>query len=398
MAKSKSETVREEPRRHGGAPGSTPAPILPIDRPLSSSPFLWPLVATAAASEAAASYFAGFAHALVAEAAPRSAHEPRWATPHRMALELQTLRLRDFSLRPDGVPVLVCAPFALHGATVADFASGHSLVQALLAAGASRLFVTDWRSASPEMRLLTIDNYLADLNIAVDEVGAPVDLVGLCQGGWLSLIYAARFPDKVRRLVIAGAPIDVHAGASILSRTAADVPLAIFEEMVRLGDGRILGHRVLDLWGPALDADEADRVLQVPPDLDAPRWRELHKRFREWYAWTIDLPGTFYLQVVEWLFKENQIAAGRFVALGRTIDLADVRVPLFLLAARDDELVSPDQLLATAKRVGTPKHAIETAIEPCGHLSLFLGAETLRHTWPKIARWLARDLVKSEAA
>ncbi len=33
---------------------------------------------------------------------------------------------------------------------------------------------------------LSIDNYLADLNVAIDGIGAPVDLVGLCQGGWLS--------------------------------------------------------------------------------------------------------------------------------------------------------------------------------------------------------------------
>ncbi|MEQ6411013.1 alpha/beta hydrolase, partial [Salmonella enterica subsp. enterica serovar Enteritidis] len=48
-----------------------------------------------------------------------------------------------------------------------------------------------------------------DLNVAVDTIGPPVDLAGLCQGGWLSLLYAARFPDKVRRLVLAGSPVDV---------------------------------------------------------------------------------------------------------------------------------------------------------------------------------------------
>jgi hypothetical protein len=25
---------------------------------------------------------------------------------------------------------------------------------------------------------------------------------------------------------------------------------------------------------------------------------------------------------------------------------------------------------------------------PCTHLGLFIGATTLQHTWPKIARWL----------
>ena len=75
--------------------------------------------------------------------------------------------------------------------------------------GRSRVFVTDWRSATPEMRYFTIDSYLADLNVAVDQLGPPVDLIGLCQGGWLALVYAARFPTKVRRLVLVGAPIDI---------------------------------------------------------------------------------------------------------------------------------------------------------------------------------------------
>ena len=68
--------------------------------------------------------------------------------------------------------------------------------------------------------------------------------------------------------------------------------------------------------------------------------------FREWYARPIDLPGTYYLQVVQWLYKNNQLATGRFAAFGRPIDLSIVRGPIFLLAARDDEIVAPEQLLA----------------------------------------------------
>ena len=373
--------------------------VPPAVAPASSSPFLWPLVLAAAANEAAASCFNEFVHALVTnEAEPRSAPEPQWTTPHRVVMELQSLQLRDFSCGSDGVPALVCAPFALHAATVADFAPGHSLVETLRNAGLNRVFVAEWRSATPEMRFLSIDNYLADLNVAVDEIGSPVDLIGLCQGGWMALVYAARFPAKVRRLVLAGAPIDLHAGESAVSRMAADVPLAIFDEVVRLGDGRILGDRALDLWGPVLDSEGTERVLELPSGLNAAQSRDLQKRFREWYAWTVNLPGTYCLQVVRWLFKENQIAAGRFVALGRTIDLAEVKMPVFLLAARDDQVVSPDQLLACADLVGTPKNAIETMVEPCGHLSLFIGAQTLRRTWPKIAQWLRRDAIAAAAA
>src|SRR5215831_9900809 len=65
-----------------------------------------------------------------------------------------------------------------------------------------------------------------------------------------------------------------------------------------------------------------------------PRSSPLIARFREWYAHPIDLPGTYYLEVVQRLYKDNQLATGCFAALGRPIDLAMVRGPIFLLAAR----------------------------------------------------------------
>jgi poly(3-hydroxyalkanoate) synthetase len=119
---------------------------------------------------------------------------------------------------------------------------------------------------------------------------------------------------------------------------------------------------------------------------------DLLRHFASWYDATVDLPGTYYLQIVSWLFKENRLAEGRFVALGRRIDLSAICHPLFMLAARDDELVNADQLFATARHVGTPQRQIETAMAPCGHLALFLGAETLAHSWARIARWLGEDL------
>ena len=47
------------------------------------------------------------------------------------------------------------------------------------------------------MKDYDIDNYLAEINVCVDDLGGRVNLVGLCQGGWMSAMYAARFPDKV---------------------------------------------------------------------------------------------------------------------------------------------------------------------------------------------------------
>ena len=281
-----------------------------MSRPPLSAPFLWPLTAAASAAETAAAVFKELATSWAGDdQSGARAPEPAWATPNVTILELPTLQLRDFSRQSRGRATLVCAPYALHGATIADFAPGHSIVEVLLRKELSRIVVTDWRSATRAMRYFSIDTYLGDLNVVVDELDPPVDLVGLCQGAWMALLYAARFPKKVRRLVLVAGPIDLAAGESRLSQLVANLPFSTFEELVREGAGRVLGHRVLEFWGSAIGADNVGRVLQVAPTMDATRWCELKERFQRWYAWTVDLPGTYYLQVVQQLFKENSGAS-----------------------------------------------------------------------------------------
>jgi len=351
--------------------------------------FLWPALMAESANE----FTSAIARELASftAAAQTSPPEPGWTTPNEVALELTAVRLRDFSTAREGTATLVCAPFALHGASIVDFAPDHSLVRALQRAGIGRLFVTDWRSATPEMRFWSIDDYLATLNVLVDRLGSPVDLIGLCQGGWMALIYAARFPMKVRKLVLAGAPIDIAAGESKLSDRAINTPSYIFRELLQLGEGRVLGQRLLQCWTPELDRNEIYRLLASSHAIDSVAFRGLEARFKGWYAWTVDLPGTYYLQVVEQLFKENRLARGRFVALGCLIDLTLFQSSLFLLAAEHDDVVAPAQIFATEQLIDKTHSRVQKAIAPCDHLGLFMGKTTLVSVWPAIARWLQKN-------
>jgi poly(3-hydroxyalkanoate) synthetase len=267
------------------------------------------------------------------------------------------MRLRDFSTgRDDGQPALICAPYALHGATIADFAPGHSIVEALRVSGLARLAITEWRSAEPDMRYFSIDTYLADLNVAVDELGAPVDLIGLCQGGWMALVYAARFPEKVRRLVLVGAPVDVRAAQSLLMQAVDELPLSTFENLVRLGEGRVLGRYALKLWGSASAVDDVARILQIAPGERDVRLEALKKHFTVWHAWTVDLPGVYYMQVVQKVFKDNQIAEGRFVALGSTVDLRTAGMTRSSIRSNSSLLSGLHRHLAAVSRK-RPRHA-----------------------------------------
>ena len=312
-----------------------------------------------------------------------------WTTPNRVALELATMHLRDCSRTRSGQPVLVCAPYALHRALIADFAPGHTVVGSLQDGGIDRIYLTDWRSATPGMRYLSIDSYLGDLNVAIDEIGAPVDLVGLCQGGWLSLLYAARFPTKVRRLVLVGAPVDLSIDSS-LSRLTRNAPDMVYDQLVARGGGNVSGGEMLRLWSKAPSRDDIVTALQR--DLSDEEGAALLARFDRWNAETLNLPGTYYLEIVNRIFRENRIAGGSFIALGRTVDLKDVKAPVFLLAGLDDDVVPATQALATAGLLGTPPAFIAAASEPSNHLGLFMGARTHAQAWPRIAAWLRADL------
>src|SRR5256886_2076826 len=121
------------------------------------------------------------------------------------------------------------------------------------------------------------------------EIGAPVDLVGLCQGGWLSLVYAARFPGKVRRLVLAGAPVDTST-PSELSKMVAALPQAAFEQMVQRGDGLVSGEHMLKLWNMPFSQHDVEAVLQRNLGDGSDEVRRLLDRFERWDRATLDLP------------------------------------------------------------------------------------------------------------
>eukprot|EP01037_Dinobryon_pediforme_P006206 gene6206-6274_t len=278
-------------------------------------------------------------------------------------------------------PVLIVAPFAVHDAVVADFAPGHSLAQIFLEEDLCSVALTHWKSATAEMRFFALDTYFSDLNVAIDDLGVHAVLVGMCQGGWLAAAFAARFPEKIMALVLAGAPIDVSAASSSITRGVEAVSPALFENIITMNGGRASGRAALALWAHGLHQQtRAADVLQTIPDL------ELEAKFDKWFETSVDLPGPYFIQITEWLFRENRLARQCFPVLGRLINLQTVKAPIFVLAAAEDELVVLPQALAI-KAICTGAE-VTIRVEPGNHLSLFLGQQTLNTAWRDIAVWI----------
>lgn len=317
---------------------------------------------------------------------------PAWVTPNTIALDSDTMWLRDFSdadADPNDIPVVLDVPFAGHPSTIADYADGQSLIQTLKAAGCKRLYATDWKSATHAMRDFNIDKYLQELSDAVDAVGGRAHLVGLCQGGWLSAMLAARFPDKVASLVLAGAPIDVQAGDGPVTRIGRRTPMAFYRSLVALGGGRMRGRFMLTGWKNMHPSDHYwGKYIDLYDNVRNDEYLRRAREFSRWYEHTVNLPGRMYLEAVKHLFKLNRLAKGQFVALGEQISLKTIRVPVYLLAGRDDDITIKEQVFSAANLVGTPASQIVSEEAAGGHIGLFMGSKTLETHWAAIGKWL----------
>ncbi len=315
--------------------------------------------------------------------------KPEWHLPHRTVLRTPFAHVHDFTparTDPGVVPTLVLPPQAGHSSHVVDFAPGQSQLAVILEAGLTRLYAMEWRPATAATRDVTITDYLDVVDRAIVLAGGRVNLVGDCQGGWLAAIYAALHPERVHTLTLAGAPIDFHAGESVIAASTRVLTQALgmtpYRALVAANGGNMSGRAVLANFIAMQPQAEIGRQLQLLAHLDDPAHVERYRVFEDWFKHTQDIPGAFYLWLLEHLFHGNELIDGRLVVAGRRADLANITCPLFLLAGARDHITPPPQLFAAAGAVGTPSSEIVLRTAEGGHLGLFTGSRALEDDWP----------------
>ena len=356
-----------------------------------SVPWFWPMAYAMEVEEAGMEAFAENMKALGEMAEITAPPPPGWATKNRVLLDMDTMLLRDFSASgaEDALPVLVDPPYAGHHSSIADYEKGQSLVETLLNAGLPRVLAMDWKAATLEMRDFDIDKYLAEINVAVDDLGGRVHLVGLCQGGWMSAMYAARFPEKAASLVLAGSPIDTDAGDGPIKKLAHETPLSVYQEMVATGEGRMLGQFMLTGWKNMHPGKNyLGKFIDLYAHATDDKYIKRTEHFESWYENPIDLPGRYYLQAIDLLFKRNAFWKGEFTGLGRKLRLKDITCPAYLLGGASDDITPPVQVFAAEQKLGTPNDTIVKRTTPGGHIGLFMGSNTLKDVWPGIGAWI----------
>ncbi len=320
-----------------------------------------------------------------------------WSTPNFIIYEHQTLRLRHFPNEEvdEKRPVLILPPQAGHHANIADYSEDQSLVRVFHKYGFD-VYVTEWLSATREHKDLGIADYIRLTDEAVEEIRRRtglyrIHLVGECQGGWQAAMYTALYPEKIASLVVAAAPIDVEAVSSPMI-DYAKLPMSFFRYLVATGGGIMKGRYILtgfkNMQPEEHYINKYQRLWKMLEEDDEEGLDRLI-RFENWYEYTQDLPGRFYLEIIRDIFKNNGLTKPGFIKLdGQSVDLGEIKCPLVIMAGKKDHITPPEQAFSLKQFVQTPSQDIIEILTEGGHIGTLMGNEALKSNWTKVNEML----------
>ena len=99
-------------------------------------------------------------------------------------------------------------------------------------------------------------------------------------------------------------------------------------------------------------------------------------------------PGEFFRQWVKEFYQQNKLVKGELVLGGRSVDLSNIRCPLLVVGAKQDNITPPQCARALMDATsGSDKEYLEL---PGGHISLIAGRGARRNVWPKVSGWIGQ--------
>ncbi|MBL8250299.1 MAG: class III poly(R)-hydroxyalkanoic acid synthase subunit PhaC, partial [Candidatus Competibacter sp.] len=193
-------------------------------------------------------------------------------------LTLYRYRPRVERLHP--VPLLIV--YALvNRPYMMDIQEDRSMIRGLLEAGVD-VYLIDWGYPDAGDRGLTLGDYIHRyIAGCVDHLRErcqldAINLLGVCQGGALSLCFASLYPEKVRNLVTMVTPVDFHTPDNVLTHlirhvnvdlmvdTFGNVPGAMLNfAFLSLSPFRLAGQKYVDLVDILDDANALKNFLRM---------------------------------------------------------------------------------------------------------------------------------------
>jgi polyhydroxyalkanoate synthase len=292
------------------------------------------------------------------------------------------------------LPVLLVPPLAAPTLCF-DLRRGCSMAEHMLHLG-HPTYLLEYGDIAYSDRDLGLEHWVEEIiptavrRVSEDAGGAPVQLVGWCLGGIMSLLAAAGEPDlPVNAIACVASPFDftqVRIMAPI--RPVANITNGLLLSAVY----RALGGAPAPIVKRAFQLSSLDKYVTKPwAILNNLHDRDFLEQIEAVDHFTANMhayPGRTIGQLYHRFFRVNDLADGVIELSDRRIDLADVRVPVLSVAGTTDVLAPrPAVHHVGSLLTSSPDVRLETA--PGGHLGVLTGRSAKRTTWKHLDDFLA---------
>jgi len=285
------------------------------------------------------------------------------------------------------VPVLIV--YALvNRQYMLDLQPDRSLIRNLLANGLD-LYIIDWGYPTKADMYITLDDYIDEyMDDCVEFIrrstgSEKTSLMGICQGGTFSAIYAALYPEKVQNLVTLVTPVDFSPRDALLFSWSKFMDADSLAEVYRVIPGEFLNAGFLMLMPFTLNIRKYVEMFDIMED------REKFLNFLRMEKWIFDSPGQAgecFRRFIKDLYQDNKLVKGELTINGKRVDLKNITVPLLNIYAKGDHLVSPGSTTRLNDCAGSKDKSLYEFRG--GHIGVFVGTKSQKELAPNISKWL----------
>jgi polyhydroxyalkanoate synthase len=212
-----------------------------------------------------------------------------------------------------------------------------------------------------------------------------INILSICQGGTLSVIYSALYPNKVKNLVTHVTPIDFSTNEGLLFRWSRDMD---FDALVDANHGLIPGeflNQGFDMLKPMMKLQKQQTLTNL---LDNQEKLLNYLRMEKWISESPDQAGECFRQFMKDLYQNNKLVNGELEVGGKKVNLKHLSAPLLNIYATEDHLVPPAATKPLNDLVGSTDKELYSF--KGGHIGVFVGSRSQKELAPAVAAWLKK--------
>ena len=279
---------------------------------------------------------------------------------------------------------------------IMDLNPKKSVIRRLLSDGLD-IYLLDWGYPSMEVTKinqanddnLSLDDYISYVDDAIQIIKNntgldKVRILGYCWGGLIALIYTALHNDSVKNLSLMATPVDFSKDNTILANWSKVIDIDKMMNEFGYMSGQLLDILFLMRNPPRYTFD---KYLKLFKRIDDKEFVNTFFDVEGWLYNTPFIPGNLYSQIINDCYKNNLlIEPAKMKVNGKKIDIRNVSVPLLIIDAEKDDLISTDSSIAAADYVSSSKKEFLT--NPGGHVALCISDTAFQRLWPSAAKWI----------